>query len=136
MIQFNIEKGKQAEKLLVELSKPVAKRIISLLTEINHELSVTDIFCRLRLAQSDVSASLIKLRQTGILSARRKGNIIYNSIDQTRMNEISEFARKLSEMFHSKPDHRSVTVQKKPTRVVPMREYPMLENERWNEKVN
>lgn len=135
MIQFNIEKGKRAERLLVELSKPIAKKIISLLSE-HDELSVTDIFCRLRLSQSDVSSSLIKLRQTGILVARRSGNITYNSIDKTRMNEISEFALKLSEMFHSKPDHRSVTVQKKPTRVVPLREYPILENERWNEKIN
>lgn len=133
---FNIEKGKQAERLLVELSKPIAKRIIYLLSEINDELSVTDIFCRLRLSQSDVSSSLIKLRQTGILVARRSGNITYNSIDKTRMNEISEFALKLSEMFHSKPDHRSVRIQKKPTRVVPMREYPILENEMWNERIN
>lgn len=135
MIQFNIEKGKQAERLLEKLSKPIAKKIISLLSE-HDELSVTDIFCRLRLSQSDVSSSLIKLRQTGILVARRSGNITYNSIDKTRMNEISEFALKLSEMFHSKPDHRSVRIQKKPTRVVPMREYPILENERWNEKIN
>ena len=115
---FNIEKGKQAERLLVELSKPIAKRIIYLLSEINDELSVTDIYVRLRLNQSDVSQSLTNLRQTGLLNARKAGTYTFYAINKTRMNEISDFANKLSDMYDPKIRHKQI-------RVIPLPKRPM-----------
>ncbi len=64
--------------------------MIDLLEE-NDELTVTDIYVKLRLEQSVASQHLSILRKAGVVATQRKGKFIYYSRDIDEIKRINTF---------------------------------------------
>ena len=88
---YNIKK---AGMVLRALNHKLRLQMITTIYE-NKRLSVTQIYCKLRLEQSVASQHLSILRKVGIVSAERDGKLIYYKINSLRIIEISQFAKKL-----------------------------------------
>lgn len=64
--------------------------MIDLLEE-NDELTVTDIYVKLRLEQSVASQHLAILRKAGVVATERSGKFIYYRLDRDEMKRINTF---------------------------------------------
>ena len=71
------------------------QQIIALLDE-NGEMTVTDIYIKLRLEQSVASQHLAILRRAGVVETNRQGKYIYYSLDKDRLAQISSFIEDLT----------------------------------------
>lgn len=103
---YDLQKAKMAHKMLAEINKRLAIRTLEVIAE-NNELSVTDIYVRLRCDQSVASQCLMNLNKTGLLKSRRDGKNIYYSINKNRLNLITDTVNELSDMYECKLTHRS-----------------------------
>jgi len=103
---FVLKSGAQEIKLIYpELRKIVLtlraighdlrKKIIELLNE-HESMNVTDIYVKLRIEQSVASQHLAILRRAGIVLTTRKGKFIYYTLNQKRLEEVSELVDQLA----------------------------------------
>ncbi|MFQ5446596.1 MAG: ArsR/SmtB family transcription factor [Saprospiraceae bacterium] len=101
-----LKKGKQEVQLdYVELRKAVLvlrainhklrQRMIDLLEE-NGQMTVTDIYIKLRLEQSVASQHLAILRRAGVVATERQGKFIFYSLDKARLGQISGLVEELA----------------------------------------
>lgn len=87
---------RKAVLTLRAINHPLRKQMITLLEE-NNQLTVTDIFIKLRLEQSVVSQHLAILRKAGVLNTIRDGKFIHYSLNKERLEEISQLITELGQ---------------------------------------
>lgn len=86
---------RKAVLVLRAVNHKLRQRIIDLLEE-NNEMTVTDIYIKLRLEQSVASQHLAILRKAGVVITRRNGKYIYYSLDEDRLSHISRLVEELA----------------------------------------
>lgn len=95
-ILLNYAELRKAVLVLRAVNHKLRQRIINLLEE-NTEMTVTDIYIKLRLEQSVASQHLAILRRAGVVSTERQGKYIYYSLDQERLKQINRLVEELAE---------------------------------------
>lgn len=95
-ILLNYAELRKAVLVLRAVNHKLRQRIISLLEE-NNEMTVTDIYIKLRLEQSVASQHLAILRRAGVVSTERQGKYIYYSLDKERLKQINRLVEELAE---------------------------------------
>lgn len=80
---------------LRSVNHKMRQQIIRLLDE-QKEMTVTEIYVKLRLEQSIASQHLAFLRRVGVVSTNRKGKFIFYSLDYGRIKEIAHMAEELT----------------------------------------
>lgn len=87
---------RKAVLVLRAVNHKLRQRIIDLLEE-NDQMTVTDIYIKLRLEQSVASQHLAILRRAGIVITERHGKFINYSLNKERLVQISQLVEDLSE---------------------------------------
>jgi ArsR family transcriptional regulator, virulence genes transcriptional regulator len=101
---------KQTNKSSINLDYTILKKAVMTLRAINHplrrqmmeyikaegQITVTELFIKLRLEQSVVSQHLAILRKVGVLQTNREGKYIFYSLNEPRINEISTLIQDLA----------------------------------------
>lgn len=80
---------RKAVLVLRAVNHNLRQSIINLLEE-NKQMTVTEIYIKLRLEQSVASQHLAILRRAGIVVTHRDGKFIYYSLNKSRIAEIAE----------------------------------------------
>ncbi|MES2645719.1 MAG: metalloregulator ArsR/SmtB family transcription factor [Bacteroidota bacterium] len=93
-IQVELLTLKKADLIIRALNHKLRLQIIRLLHD-KDELTVTEIYVKLRLEQSVASQHLAILRRAGIVKTRRDGKFIYYSISPSRIDEIFKISKTL-----------------------------------------
>ena len=65
-------------------------------TKNDSNMTVTDIYIKLRLEQSVASQHLAILRRSGVVVTDRQGKFIYYSLDKDRLAQISRLVEELA----------------------------------------
>jgi DNA-binding transcriptional ArsR family regulator len=86
-VQIQIEKLEQAASKLRAMAHPMRIAIIDLLHDGN-QMSVTDIYKKLKIEQAAASHHLNILKNKGVLASRRDGKKIFYSIKNQVLTEI------------------------------------------------
>ncbi len=73
---------------------PLRQKMLQLLHS-HREMTVTDLYIKLRLEQSLASQHLALLRRSGVVKTRREGKFIFYSIDYARLEQMSELLSQL-----------------------------------------
>jgi len=87
---------KKAVLTLRAINHPLRKEIMELIEE-KKQMTVTEIYIKLRLEQSVASQHLAILRRADVLTTERDGKFIYYSINAKRMEEIAALVEKLAQ---------------------------------------
>lgn len=66
-----------------------------MLTE-SPKLTVSEIYLKLRIEQSIASQHLALLRRSGVVQTKRSGKFIYYTLNQERLEEISQLIKELA----------------------------------------
>lgn len=105
--QFRLENGsadpvtldygqlRKAVLVLRAVNHDLRQSIIELLDK-HEQLTVTQIYIKLRLEQSVASQHLAILRRAGVVITQRQGKFIYYALNQDRLGEISELVDQLA----------------------------------------
>ena len=88
---YNIKK---ASLVLRALNHKLRQQIIKVVFD-SKQITVTELYVKLRLEQSVASQHLAILRRTGILNTKRDGKFIFYSINFNRIEAINEFVKNL-----------------------------------------
>ena len=94
-IEFDLNELRSAQLTFVALNHDLRRQILSLLDS-EEDLTVTDLYVRLRLEQSIVSQHLGKLRRAGIVTANRRGRNVLYQVNKERMHYLAEVVRHLA----------------------------------------
>ena len=94
-IQLDYAELRKAVLVLRAVNHKLRQRMIDMLEE-NSEMTVTDIYIKLRLEQSVASQHLAILRRAGVVRTTRDGKFIYYSLDKDRLNQISRLVEELA----------------------------------------
>ena len=86
---------RKAVLVLRAVNHKLRQRIIDLLDE-GDNMTVTDIYIKLRLEQSVASQHLAILRRSGVVITDRQGKFIYYSLDKNRLAQISRLVEELA----------------------------------------
>jgi DNA-binding transcriptional ArsR family regulator len=86
-VQIQIEKLEQASSKLRAMAHPMRIAIIELLNNGN-QMSVTEIYKKLKIEQAAASHHLNILKNKGVLASRRDGKKIFYSIKNQVLTEI------------------------------------------------
>ena len=86
-VQIRIEKLEQAASKLRAMAHPMRIAILELLHDGN-QMSVTEIYRKLKIEQAAASHHLNILKNKGVLASRRDGKKIFYSIKNTVLTEI------------------------------------------------
>ena len=89
----NLEKLDRAHKLLILLSKKSTRLMLKVLS--GKELTVTQIYVKMRTTQSNASAFLSALRKEEIVCYRTHGLYKYYSINTARISQINSAIAKI-----------------------------------------
>ena len=94
-IQLDYAELRKAVLVLRAINHKLRQRMIDLLEE-NEQMTVTDIYIKLRLEQSVASQHLAILRRAGVVATDRNGKFIYYSLDKDRLSQISKLVEELA----------------------------------------
>ena len=94
-VQLDYTELRKAVLVLRAVNHKLRQRMIDLLEE-NHQMTVTDIYIKLRLEQSVASQHLAILRKAGVVQTDRQGKYIYYSLDNERLTQISRLVEELA----------------------------------------
>jgi DNA-binding transcriptional ArsR family regulator len=86
---------RKAVLVLRAVNHKLRQRIIDLLEE-NGQMTVTDIYVKLRLEQSVASQHLAILRRASVVVTDRQGKFIYYSLNHDRLSQISKLVEELA----------------------------------------
>jgi|JI8StandDraft_2_1071088.scaffolds.fasta_scaffold288111_1 DNA-binding transcriptional ArsR family regulator len=95
MKQSFYDKVKEVHNNLTILQRQSSKKVINLLTEFG-ELTVTQMFIKMRCEQQVVSATLSKLRRLGVVKTYRNGKYIFYSINKETIQKINNATKKIA----------------------------------------
>jgi len=101
-------KVKGAALTIRALNHRLRQRIVNLL-QTHGELTVTDIYIKIRLEQSVASQHLAILRKAGIVLTERRGKFIYYSIDKNRLSFVYRLCGEMSEDLDMMPKRKGFT---------------------------
>ena len=87
---------KKAALILRSINHKLRQQIVQLINE-HGQMTVTEIYIKLRLEQSVASQHLAILRKTQIVKTTREGKFIHYSINHDRLTEIDKF---VADMLH------------------------------------
>ncbi|NJL76923.1 MAG: helix-turn-helix transcriptional regulator [Saprospiraceae bacterium] len=93
-IKLDYAELRKAVLVLRAINHKLRQRIIALLEE-GEQMTVTDIYIKLRLEQSVASQHLAILRRAGVVVTDRQGKFIYYSLDKDRLEQISKLVEEL-----------------------------------------
>jgi DNA-binding transcriptional ArsR family regulator len=94
-VQLDYADLRKAVLVLRAVNHKLRQRVIDLLEE-NEQMTVTDIYIKLRLEQSVASQHLAILRRAGVVLTDRQGKFIYYSLDRDRLAQISRLVEELA----------------------------------------
>jgi DNA-binding transcriptional ArsR family regulator len=94
-IQLDYAELRKAVLVLRAINHKLRQRMIDLLEE-NEQMTVTDIYIKLRLEQSVASQHLAILRRAGVVATERQGKFIFYSLDKDRLEQISGLVEELA----------------------------------------
>lgn len=93
-IKLDYAELRKAVLVLRAINHKLRQRIIALLEE-GEQMTVTDIYIKLRLEQSVASQHLAILRRADVVVTDRQGKFIYYSLDKDRLEQISKLVEEL-----------------------------------------
>lgn len=85
---------RKAVLVLRSVNHKLRQSIIKLLEE-NEQMTVTELYVKLRLEQSVASQHLAILRRAGVVVTKREGKFIYYSLNKDRIEEIAQMINEL-----------------------------------------
>jgi len=85
---------KKAALVLRAINHKLRQQILKLIQQ-KGEITVTEIYVKLRLEQSVASQHLAILRKAGFVKTTREGKFIYYSLHTDRLQQVHEFAQHL-----------------------------------------
>ncbi|MFY7652869.1 MAG: ArsR/SmtB family transcription factor [Chitinophagaceae bacterium] len=85
---------KKAALILRAVNHKLRQQMIKMLHEAK-QLTVTEVYVKLRIEQSVASQHLAILRRSGIVITKRDGKFIHYSVNYARLAEITEFVKTL-----------------------------------------
>lgn len=85
---------KKSVLILRALNHKLRQQILQLINE-NGQLTVTEIYVKLRLEQSVASQHLAILRRSNIVKTTREGKFIWYTVNHDRLNDIDQFIKNL-----------------------------------------
>lgn len=94
-VMLNYEKLRKAVLVLRAVNHKLRQQIIDLL-HINNQMTVTDIYIKLRLEQSVASQHLAILRRAGVVITERDGKYIYYALDENRLSQVNGLIEELA----------------------------------------
>lgn len=94
-IQLDYSALRKAVLVLRAVNHKLRQRVIDLLED-SETLIVTDIYIRLRLAQSVASHHLAILRRAGVVTTERHGKFIYYSNNKNRLIQVGGLVKNLA----------------------------------------
>ena len=94
-VKLDYNELRKAVLVLRAVNHKLRQRIIDLLDN-NNQMTVTDIYIKLRLEQSVASQHLAILRRAGVVVTERNGKFIYYSLDEDRLTQINELVEQLA----------------------------------------
>lgn len=95
-IKLDFSTTKKAAMILRSVNHKLRQSIMKLLED-NGQLTVTEIYVKLRLEQSVASQHLAILRRAGIVKTTRDGKYIYYGLDKPRINAIYNLVQEMIE---------------------------------------
>jgi len=95
-LQLDYVELRKAVLVLRAVNHKLRQRIIDLLDE-HHQMTVTDIYIKLRLEQSVASQHLAILRRAGIVITERQGKFINYALNKERLAQISQLVEDLTD---------------------------------------
>ena len=93
-IQLDYHAVKKAALILRSINHKLRQQIVHLINE-NGQMTVTEIYVKLRLEQSVASQHLAILRRSNIVITSREGKFIWYSVNHQRLTEIDKFVTDL-----------------------------------------
>lgn len=93
--QIDLNLVKKSQMTLRALNHKLRQQILSTI-ERNENISVTEIYVKLRIEQSVASQHLAILRRANIVKTRREGKIIWYSVNFDRIKEIETYTKQLN----------------------------------------
>ncbi|MBY0476351.1 MAG: metalloregulator ArsR/SmtB family transcription factor [Chitinophagaceae bacterium] len=93
-IQIDYHAVKKAALILRSINHKLRQQIIQLINE-NGQMTVTEIYVKLRLEQSVASQHLAILRRSNIVTTTREGKFIWYGVNHQRLEEIEKFVTDL-----------------------------------------
>jgi DNA-binding transcriptional ArsR family regulator len=94
-VKLDYDELRRAVLVLRAVNHKLRQEIIHLL-EVNGQMTVTDLYVKLRLEQSVASQHLAILRRAGVVITEREGKFIYYSLDQNRLTQINGLVERLA----------------------------------------
>ncbi|HMQ47090.1 MAG TPA: metalloregulator ArsR/SmtB family transcription factor [Saprospiraceae bacterium] len=94
-VKLDYSELRKAVLVLRAINHKLRQRIIDLLDE-SDDLTVTDIYIKLRLEQSVASQHLAILRRAGVVETSRNGKYIHYSLNKDRLEQISRLVDDLT----------------------------------------
>ena len=91
-LEIQLDELKKAALTLRAVNHKVRQNILNLVHK-NKEITVSEIYYKLKIEQSLTSAHLAILRKAGIVSTRRQGQSIHYSINYDHITQIENGAR-------------------------------------------
>jgi ArsR family transcriptional regulator, virulence genes transcriptional regulator len=91
-LQLDLEELKKAALVLRAINHRVRQQILNLIHK-NKEITVSEIYSKLKLEQSLTSSYLAVLRRAGIVKTRREGQSIHYSVNYEHISEIERGAK-------------------------------------------
>ncbi len=95
-IQLDYSELRRAVLVLRAVNHKLRQSIIDLLEE-NEQMTVTEIYIKLRLEQSVASQHLAILRKAGVVETNRTGKFIYYYLNNDRLAQISKLIEDLAQ---------------------------------------
>jgi DNA-binding transcriptional ArsR family regulator len=85
---------KKAALILRAVNHKLRQQMIKMLHDAK-QMTVTEVYVKLRIEQSVASQHLAILRRSGIVITKRDGKFIHYSVNYARLAEITEFVKSL-----------------------------------------
>ena len=92
--QLDYHAVKKAALILRSINHKLRQQIVHLINE-NGQMTVTEIYVKLRLEQSVASQHLAILRRSNIVITSREGKFIWYTVNHQRLAEIDKFVTDL-----------------------------------------
>jgi len=109
MKKATYEKAKIAYNKVLMLMRPRSRQVVELLTEFG-EMTVTQLFIKMRCDQPVVSTTLANLKEAGVVKFDRDGKNIFYSIDSEGVEKINRTIKTNITWEVSAKDDKRITV--------------------------
>lgn len=94
-IKLDYTELRKAVLVLRAVNHGLRQKMLELI-EKEGQMTVTNIYVKLRLEQSVASQHLAILRRVGVVNTKRQGKFIYYSVNKDRLDQISRLVEELA----------------------------------------